>query len=104
MEWVVGIVWNSHIFFGISDLDGDGLDDFYQKCVKKEVTLVLMAESQKAIDQTDFTLPKNAPVFSFDEKSNLIKLSNNETRPPGYPSQGIRDLDSSFKRQIANLF
>ena len=67
-----------YILFGISDLDGDGLDDFYQKCLENEVTLVLMAENQRAIDQTDFTLPKNTPVFSFDEKRNLIKLSDDD--------------------------
>ena len=77
-----------YILFGISDLDGDGLDDFYQKCVKKEVTLVLMAQDQKAIDQTDFTLPEKAAIFSFDEKRNLIKLSNNEKQPVSHIHSG----------------
>jgi len=37
-----------------------------------------MAQDQKAIDQTDFTLPKNASIFSFDDERNLIKLSSIE--------------------------
>jgi len=66
------------IIFGYSEMDGDGLRDFYHQCIEKKVSLVLMDKDLEALSQTDFTLPKNAPVFSFDEKKNLIKLNNND--------------------------
>ncbi len=79
------------IIFGYSEMDGEGLQDFYQRCIERKVVLILMDKDLEALNQTDFTLPKNAPVFSFDEKRNLVIFNNNNEQSVSSGSLFQRD-------------